>query len=152
MWLHPSSLCPDVKRNSFNMNGQKTKVTLKITETNGKQMKKTNYLWIHASADPLQQPTPSKETLFNVEGPLPAVCSDVRQVHVLVTSRHSFKIETQSVPMNLTTSFIQAAKKTVCIHDLDMSCLSKRGLLWAPLHRVCLWTCAQASLSCTKNR
>lgn len=62
--------------------------------------------------------------IINVKGPLPADCSDLTQVHVLVTSRHSFKIKIQSVPTNLTTNL------TCCTQA------GKTASLWVHVHHV----------------
>lgn len=67
-----------------------------------------------------------------LKGPSLHSVLDVRQAHVLVTSRHSFKIEIQTVPTNLTISFSWWAAESMC--------------------SACIYTCARARLWRIKNR
>lgn len=87
-----------------------------------------------ATTDPLQQPTGNTQhrgVLLMLKGPSLQCALDVRQAHVLVTSRHSFKIKIQSVPMNFTITFIHTGKKLcecVCVQGFTISSvLSKTG-------------------------
>lgn len=115
------------KRSSFTnqtKNGQKT-VFREIILSKNQNTCDHNHLWSPLSLQ-IEMFTfhlilscsqhPGKSSLLILKGPSLQAVLDVRQARVLVTSRHSFTIKIQSVPTNLTISFIHTGgKKPACV-------------------------------------